>query len=702
MADSLRTRALAAPMMMLACVAASPAASAYTLGDEPAFVVPGSVVTTTYDGVTDDLLTAGLGKTGLSGAAPTIANTSAPTKAELRRLAIYANYRALIDPKAGGGFGTFFGPNVTVDGTPTTSEGKIPGTETLVLTRVSSKHANVAATVGVMVQIPDSYNVATGCIVTAPSSGSRGIYGAIATAGEWGLKHGCAVAYTDKGSGTGADDLQNNMVNLEDGTVVPAPTAGQLSSFTARVGDAQRAAFDAATPNRFAFKHAHSQANPESDWGSYVLQSVQVAFWVLNQRYGTTGRPYPVTRANTLVLASSVSNGGGASLRAAEEDTSGLIDGVAVAEPNVNPTYTNAFSIRQGTGTPLVAHSRTLMDYITLENLYAGCAAVAPTTPAAPLNLAPSPGRCAALQAAGLLTSTTTAAQATEAQGILNAYGILPEQNFVSPSHWFAYVHQSIAVTYANAYGKFAVTDNLCGYSMGATAAGTGVPIPLPTAAEQALFGNSNGIPPTGGVNLIANLAAGGPKEDRVSSADQDLAGALCLRGLATGKDPVTGAALTGAAATQSLRIAQGVQQILATGNLHGIPAVYVAGRNDGILPPNFAGRAYYGLNKTVEGAGSSVRYYEVTNAQHLDSFNQYAGFDSTLVPLHVYFLQAMDMMYAHLRSNAPLAPSQVVHTTPRGPGAPPLAASNVPPISMSPPAAAQITLSGGVLTIPD
>ena len=35
----------------------------------------------------------------------------------------------------------------------------------------------------------------------ATSSGSRGVYGAIST-GEWGLKKGCAVAYTDKGAGT--------------------------------------------------------------------------------------------------------------------------------------------------------------------------------------------------------------------------------------------------------------------------------------------------------------------------------------------------------------------------------------------------------------------------------------------------------------------------------------------------------------------
>ena len=38
-------------------------------------------------------------------------------------------------------------------------------------------------------------------------------------------------------------------------------------------------------------------------------------------------------------------------------------------------------------------------------------------------------------------------------------------------------------------------------------------------------------------------------------------------------------------------------------------------------------------------------------------------------IPLHRYFIQAMDLMYAHLRNGRPLPPSQVVHTTPRGAG---------------------------------
>src|SRR5262245_1086270 len=88
------------------------------------------VIHTHYDGVTNDLLTAGLGKTGLGSAVPPgFVDPLQPTAEELRRLAIYNNYRALIDPMPGGGYGTLYGPNVKADGTVTADEGKIAGDE---------------------------------------------------------------------------------------------------------------------------------------------------------------------------------------------------------------------------------------------------------------------------------------------------------------------------------------------------------------------------------------------------------------------------------------------------------------------------------------------------------------------------------------------------------------------------------------------
>src|SRR4051794_18413897 len=95
---------------------------------------PDDVTHTHYDGVTNDLLTAGLGKTGLgSPVPPGFVDPLNPTAEELRRLAIYNNYRALIDPTPGGGYGTLYGPNIKADGTVTAGGGGLAGGETIPL-----------------------------------------------------------------------------------------------------------------------------------------------------------------------------------------------------------------------------------------------------------------------------------------------------------------------------------------------------------------------------------------------------------------------------------------------------------------------------------------------------------------------------------------------------------------------------------------
>ena len=236
-----------------------------------------------------------------------------------------------------------------------------------------------------LVQVPATFNPANACIVTGTSSGSRGVYGAIGSSGEWGLKNGCAVAYTDKGTGTGIHDLQNNTINVQNGVRTDAAAAGKSSIFTAELSAAELAAFNTATPNRFAVKHAHSQQNPEKDWGKWTLQSVEFAYFVLNEKYGDLARDgvthlKKLTPANTIVIASSVSNGAGSALAAAEQDTQGLISGVAVAEPEVQLAPDNRLSVKRG-ATTLVGTGKQLYDYFTLANLLQPCAAlVSPAT----------------------------------------------------------------------------------------------------------------------------------------------------------------------------------------------------------------------------------------------------------------------------------------------------------------------------------
>ncbi|NJO07480.1 MAG: D-(-)-3-hydroxybutyrate oligomer hydrolase, partial [Chloroflexaceae bacterium] len=231
----------------------------------------GDVVSNEYDGDTNDLLTGGLGAAGFTaGVVPPFADPANPTAEELRTRTIYNNYLALVPEAPGGGYGTLFGPSVGVDG-----DGKIPGKEYLAFADDGTGRQNVT----LMVQIPDSFDPDNPCIVTGPSSGSRGMYGAIGTSGEWGLKKGCAVAYTDKGTGMGVYDLASRTVNLIDGTRTLATEAGKDSNFTPII-EGESYLID--LPNRLAFKHAHSRQNPEADWGTNVLQSIEFAFYVLN------------------------------------------------------------------------------------------------------------------------------------------------------------------------------------------------------------------------------------------------------------------------------------------------------------------------------------------------------------------------------------------------------------------------------------
>ena len=94
------------------------------LNSKPAGI--GEVRITAFDGAGDDLLTAGLGKSGLQSATPpAYANVLAPTAAELRRAAIYNSYRAIVDMTDAGGYGRFYGPNVSAAGVAGAGEGKI-------------------------------------------------------------------------------------------------------------------------------------------------------------------------------------------------------------------------------------------------------------------------------------------------------------------------------------------------------------------------------------------------------------------------------------------------------------------------------------------------------------------------------------------------------------------------------------------------
>lgn len=648
---------------------------------------------TRYDGINDDLLTGGLGPDGLASITPPgFTDPLNPTAAELRRLAIYTNYRALLDMTENGGYGVLYGPTVDVG-----DNGLVAGQECLGF----FGRDNVTA----MVQIPTDFDWDHPCIVTGPSSGSRGIYGAIGSTAGWALGHGCAMAYTDTGTGTGVHDLAEDTVNLIRGQRAGADEAGGASNFTAPISDRARERFNNENPDRFAFKHQYSRTNPEAAWGQDVLDALTFAFYRLHREY--PGRSF--TRRNTVVIAAGVSNGGGAAVRAAEQDRWGLIDGVVVSEPNVTPRYRAPFTINFGDNPPFAEHSRSLYDYVSFSAVYEGCANADPE-PGAPLNLTDPQllrNRCIALGEKGLLPAGTVEEQAAAARAKLLRFGLLEEQLILDPAYWYAYLDPAVLATYVNAYSRARITDVLCGYTFGATDPVTGAPRPLPPESEAILFATSTGIPPTSGIDIINNRDPAGPTRDQISRSpstglqDQNLDAVLCGRALFTGIDPETGRRLKGRAQYVHQRLKKGIRDVLASGDLHGRPGIIIAGRNDALVPVNHAARAYYGFNQVVEGADSKLRYMEVTNAHHLDAFNALPGFDNRFVPLHHYFTEALDRMLDHLRNGTPLPPSQVVQTVPRTGAADPIGPANVPPISDTP-GAEEIVFSHRALQIPE
>jgi hydroxybutyrate-dimer hydrolase len=633
----------------------------------------GDISSKTYDGVSDDLLTAGLGKTKLALTAPAYADPANPTAAELRRNAIYANYRAVLDISANSGYGTLYGPNVDAKGVAGAGEGMIAGTEYIAYADDGTGNQNVT----LMVQVPAGFDVKNPCIVTGTSSGSRGIYGAIGSAGEWGLKNNCAVAYADKGSGTGLYTFDDDSVNLQNGVRATRVAAGKSSSFTPALTDAERVAFAAAYPGRVAFKHAHSQQNPEKDWGKVTLQAVEFAFYVLNEKYGTLAKDnkshlVALSSKNTITIASSISNGAGSALLAAEQDSKGLISGVAVSEPQIQPKA-----------------GKALFDYSTYAALYQPCIAAT----------AAAPGRCTALVAKGLLSGGDLVAQQNDAKARLKAYGWLADSDVLQAAH--AGTNILVAATYAYAYGKFSVIDKVCGLTFAPTDA-AGVPVPFTAAQKASSFATQNGI--IGSV--VYEDSVGGAKaynfgvSPSTGLADQSLDAFLCLRSLATGVDAVSGAALTGTLAAQSTRVRAGMAEVAATGNLRGKPAIIVHGRSDTLIPVNFASRAYVGLNASVEGSASKLRYVEVTNANHFDSFSN--ALPANIVPLHVYLFRALDAMLANLRSSTALPQSQVVRTITRPDNTSVITTANLPPIVATPAAGDAVTVTGTTVVVPN
>lgn len=563
----------------------------------------------------DDLLTAGLGAEGLkSPIPPAFADPASPTAAELRRRAIWTNWRAIADLAPGGGYGELYGSLVRVRGREFHAFAKLPGAK--------QPHR-------VMVQLPDSFDLEKRCIVVTASSGSRGVYGAIALAGSWGLSRGCAVAYTDKGTGTGFVDTQTGSGTRLDGTRGAASDALEFSAPIAADGSAAP----------IAVKHANSGDNPEADWGRHVQQAAEFALRVLATSYPDQK---PFTHENTRVIALGVSNGGGAVLRAAELP-GGWLDGVVAISPNVTP----------GQG------GRALYDYVTEAALYQPCALNAAAFDSVALARAggvksvPGVARCASLQSAGLLSPGTPDQQAEMARTFLHSQGWTDEAIAAGSISTAFDLWRAVAVTYASSYARTPAESMPCGFHFQAMDAKGSVH--APSAAEQAAWwSDSSGIPPGAGVGLV---------DPKLGGSDPTFAGLQCLRALWDKQDAL------------ALRVQAGVAQTRAGLPRANLPVLVVHGANDGLVIEAFSGGAYAKWAKA--NGRDQVRYWKVHDAQHFDAFLGLPVLGASYLPMLPYGYRAMDRMWAHVLEGKPLPDSMEINPRKRA-----LSATGLAPLS--------------------
>lgn len=554
----------------------------------------------------DDLLTAGLGIAGLRQLVPpAFADPATPTAPELRRRAIWSNWRGIADLAVGGGYGEVYGSTQTVTGREYSAYATIPG----------ARHPHRIA-----VQVPDGFDRKRRCVVIAPSSGSRGVYGAIAVAGAWALPKGCAVAYTDKGTGTDYFDLAARSGARADGTLGVAGRDEDLA-FAPQASDAMRGV---------AFKHAHSQDNPEADWGRHVHQAAQYALRALDRAFPDDA---PFTFENTRTIAVGISNGGGAVLRAAEiDDGRGAkrwLDAVVAAEPSV---------LVEGEG------ARALYDYSTEAALLMPCALLHMSDlPQPPLHAQARVAwteRCAALHAIGLVEGETPEAQARDGYERLRTNGWTERALRAGALSAGFDLWRAVAVTYASAYGRYGIGEHPCGYSFALMNPDASVR----TATQQeraAWWSDASGVPPGSGVGIV----------DEVVKVDPNLERLRCLRALWLGTT------------ADADRVREGVAATRAGLPRRKLPVTVIHGEDDGLIPMAFTSAPYVARAKHAK---RDVHFWQVRNVQHFDAFLGLPDYGVRYLPMLPYVYAALDSTLAHLETGAPLPSDAMIEARPR------------------------------------
>ncbi len=463
-----------------------------------------------------DLVSAGLGLAGLRGPKPQAMDALSPTPEELRAMAIHTHFTGLSAVNTADGLGGFVETDLPV----------VAGVEVMTWRAVADTGHRARA----LLQIPDQFNQDAPCLVVAPASGSRGVYGAAPLVSPWALPKGCAVVYSDKGAGTDYFDLAS-----QTGVTLNGQRTGMGE---APLGFVPQTMDEPSTA--VATAHAHSQINVEAHWGEITLDATQ---WALDY----LSNEYPIENKDTIrVIAAGLSNGGHAVLKALEADQAGLIDAVVSVMPNITP--------------PNTPH---LYEYASMAALYQPCllgdAGFAAELPFAnPLLIGFGPMRCQSLAEAGLLDEATPQA-ALEA---LTAFGFDQDGLMFSASTVVLDVWRTILVNYASAYLKTPFDQMPCGYRFDASTASE--------AQKAAWWATGSGSPPGDGITLVDTQMATHP-------TDPHFAGLQCLYELMNHEALQASIAQTKASARWP----------------HQIPVFVVHGQVDGLIPAAFSSRPY-------------------------------------------------------------------------------------------------------------
>jgi hydroxybutyrate-dimer hydrolase len=419
---------------------------------------------------------------------------------------------------------------------------------------------------------------------------------------------------TDKGAGNGFFDADSGTGVALDGT---RATRGVALEF-----DPGSVALPA---HHVAIKHAHSRDNPEADWGRHVLQAARFGLHALDLAFPGQA---PFTPENTRIIAAGLSNGGGAVLRAAEQDEQGRFDAVVAVVPNVN-----------------VAGARPLYDYASEAALLMPCALHA--MPQAPRLLPEAAAtalaslRCASLAARGLLAPGPLEAQAREALALLRAGGFRDESVAAAAVNGFADLWRAVAATYAQSLARAAADQPVCGYGFAMLDAG-GEPR-ASTAAERALWWSDGaGVAPTAGVGIVDRLASG---------TDPALPALWCARALYTGSD----------AAAEAVRA--GIAELVLTARPNAPHTLLVHGEADNIVPFEFTARPYLAA---ARAGAVPIALWQVPHVQHFDAFLGLPVLAERYLPLLPYAYRALDASYAMLADGAPAPTDRRFVATPR------------------------------------